>query len=174
MPRLGDALESRIKEHLEPRLGVPAQNSEKFLEELLDENRIVEVGEAVWKSISKTPLSELFQPVGEGDLEDFVIIVYEFWQHFRQSRYFEGIYSELVNYFFEKYGERELDILLEDMGVNQEMIINEILEMTGTGLKKILATGYLEERLRAHLESFYISEKAASLLSDAASRRKRP
>ncbi|MDM8518223.1 hypothetical protein QUF76_18655, partial [Desulfobacterales bacterium HSG16] len=100
------------------------------------------------------------------DMEDFILIEYDFWLNFRETRYFEEIYKELVYHFFDKYGDNELDVIIEDVGVSKEMVINEAIEFAAPGIEKSLDTGYLEKRIRAKLSSFYLSEKAASLFRE--------
>ncbi|MBF0204409.1 MAG: hypothetical protein HQK67_08880 [Desulfamplus sp.] len=123
------------------------------------------MGDKIWNSIAKKPLSEYFSTIDSNDMEDFIIIQYEFWLHFRKTLYFEEIYKELVYFFFEKYGDNELDVIFEDVGVSESMIINEVIELLSSGIQTALETGFIEERIRARLESFYFSEKTASLLS---------
>ena len=66
------------------------------------------MGEEIWSSIAKTKLSEYFKNIDANDMEDFIIIGYDFWLHFRKTPYFKEIYTDLVYFFFEKYADREL------------------------------------------------------------------
>ncbi len=166
MPSLEAAIESRVKEYIESNLEKTITRSERSLNEYFDTNQFNDSGEEIWESIAETPLSEHFSAIDAKDLEDFITIGSDFWLHFRKTPYFKGIYTELVKYFFKKYGDRTLDVILEDFGVTREMVILELTENLSCGIGKALSTGYLEARIRARLESFYFSEKAASLVSE--------
>lgn len=173
MPSLEAAIEKKVKDYIESNLENTIRRSEKSLTSYFDETRIVDTGEEIWESIAETKLSEYFSAIDDNDMEDFILIGYDFWLHFRSTKYFKGIYTELVKYFFKKYGDRELDVILEDVGVTREMVIGELVEMISPGIEKALSMGYLEERIRARLESFYLSKKAASLVSQKKSPKKK-
>jgi hypothetical protein len=126
---------------------------------------MIALTDQVWNSISKTPLSEYFNTIDSNDMEDFLLIGYDFWLHFRKTPYFENIYKELVSYFFKKYGDNEIDIIIEDVGINEDMVINDIIHIISPAIETALNIGYLEERIRCRLESFYLSEKTASLIN---------
>ncbi len=165
MHSLEVAIESKVKSYIESNLESTIRRSEKSLINYFDETRIVDTGEEIWESIAETKLSEYFSTIDDNDMEDFIVIGYDFWLHFRKTKYFKGIYTELVKYFFKKYGDRELDVILEDIGVTEEMVIGELIEIIAPGIEKALSIGYLEERIRARLEDFYFSKKAAALIS---------
>lgn len=159
------AVEKTVKSYIEKNLGNTIRRSEKSLNAYFDEAHIIEMGDEIWTSVSKTKLSEYFRMVNAGDMEDFIIIGYDFWLHFRKTPYFKAIYTDLVYFFFEKYGDRELDLIAEDVGVTEKMVVNELVQTLSHGIKKALASGYLEERIRARLENFYLSPETAALVS---------
>lgn len=164
LPNLEATFERRIREFIQANLERALQHSERFLVEFLDQDRIVELADVVWDSIARVPLAEHFGTIDADDMEDFVVIGIEFWLHFRKTRYFEQIHTELVHAFFEKYGEKEVDVLLEDVGVSRQMVIREVMELLSPGIEKALASGYLERRIRARLSAFYGSKRAAAAL----------
>ena len=164
MPSLEADIESRVKTYIKTNIDNKIQHSEKLLIEFFNEKNIHAMGDKIWESIAKTPLSEYFSTIDASDMEDFILIEYDFWLNFRKTRYFEEIYKELVYHFFNKYGDNELDVIIEDVGVTEDMIINEIIEFAAPGIETSLAAGYLEKRIRARLESFYLSDKALSLV----------
>ena len=48
------------------------------------------------------------------------------------------------------------------------MVADELVHALGHGVDKALASGYLEQRIRAHLEAFYGSPEARGLLTTLA------
>jgi hypothetical protein len=165
MGSLETAIENKIKSYIQSNLGSTIKRSERSLNEYFDESHIIEMGEEIWSSIAKTKLSEYFNEIDADDMEDFIIIGYDFWLNFRQTPYFKAIYTDLVNFFFEKYADRELDVILEDVGVTQKMVVNELIEAVSPGIETALSIGYLEERIRSRLEDFYLSPKTEALIS---------
>ncbi len=163
IPALEQAFEKRIRGFIESNLKNSILRSERFVKELLVENQIIEMGEEIWESISKEPLSEYFDFINGDDMEDFILTGYDFWGHFRKTSYFQKIYTEIVQHFYEKYGDEDLDIFIEDVGVTKEMLVHELTELVSPGVEKALAIGYVEERIRARLWSFYGSKKASKI-----------
>ena len=162
---LENIIEEKVKRYIESNLERTLRRSETSLVRYFNEDRIVDAGEQVWDLVSKNHLNEYFSAINADDMEDFILIGYEFWLHFRKTKYFEGIYTELVKYFFKKYGDKELYVILEDVGVTKEMVVNELCEIVAPGMETALSTGYLEERIRARLSQFYNSRQAAEALS---------
>lgn len=169
LPKLEERVESglsRYIEHHRPRI---AREGKRQLTEVLDQDSLRGIADEIWGALDKLPLSEAFAFVGARDVEDFVVICYEFWLRFRKSRYFRTILAELVGYFFDKYGEESVLSLIDDMGVSEQLVKEELTFFLSPLLDHAQATGFLEERLRLHLEPFYRSSEAASLLAQALS-----
>ena len=166
LPSLESEIENRIIKYIESTIDNKIQHSENILMEIFNEKHMSALTDQLWDSISKNSLSEYFNTIDPYDMEDFILIGYDFWLHFRKTKYFEKIYKELVTYFFEKYGDNELDVIIDDVGVTEEMVINDVIQLISQAVETALNIGYLEERIRARLESFYLSEKTASLIND--------
>ncbi|MFZ2631166.1 MAG: hypothetical protein WA081_13620 [Desulfosalsimonadaceae bacterium] len=159
------AVEKTVKTYIEKNLGNTIRRSEKSLNNYFDEPHIIEMGDEIWTSISRTKLSEYFKMLGAGDMEDFIIIGYDFWMHFRKTPYFKEIYTDLVYFFYEKYGDRELELIAEDVGVTEKMVVNELTQSLSHGIEKAYAIRFLEERIRARLENFYMAPQTAELMT---------
>lgn len=165
------AVEKTVKAYIEKNLEGTIRRSEKSLNAWFDEAHIIEMGEDIWDSVSRNPLSEYFRMLDGNDMEDFIVIGYEFWLHFRKTPYFRKIYTDLVYFFFEKYGNRELAVIAEDVGVTEKMVVNELAQTLSRSIDTALSTGYLEERIRARLENFYTSPTAAAVVAGGAAAR---
>jgi hypothetical protein len=134
-------------------------------EHTLDPELVRSVADEVWTSLAPLRLRELFTLVGEQDLEDFVVLVHQFWLEYRKSPYFQRIMREMVDYFFTKYGEQTLAELVEDMGVGEQLVANELAALFGPLVEHALHSGVVEAQIRAQLRPFYDSKACADLLS---------
>jgi hypothetical protein len=92
------------------------------------------------------------------------VLGYEFWQRYRKTRYFREISRELVDHFFSKYAGDSLLDLLDDVGVTASMVSEELRGFLPPLLERARTTGFLEQRIRAHLERFYRSDAVAALV----------
>ncbi len=164
IPSLEPMIEKQVKQYITHNLDRSIDRSETFLTEFLDQDQILETSEEIWDALAPKRLSKYFKAIDADDMEDFILIGHEFWLHFRKTRYFKIVSKELTDYFYEKYGDKELDFMIEDFGVTEEMVIREVIEIVSPCIEKALSIGYVEERVRARLESFYYSEKVAALI----------
>jgi hypothetical protein len=164
LPELERRVEGAISRFIEQHRGRIARDSERHLLEILDAECLRSIADEFWDSISSKRLSDVFAQLGEHDLEDFVVLCFEFWLKFRRTPYFRGILVELVAHFFSKYGDQSVLSLIEDMGVTEAMVLHELNTVLGPLLQHAEVTGFFEQRLRAHLEPFYRSQGVAAIL----------
>ncbi|HKU41946.1 MAG TPA: hypothetical protein VJR89_27500 [Polyangiales bacterium] len=141
-----------------------AQLTERGVAELLDSERLRAVVDELWDRFASRPLSELFAFVGEQDIEDFVVLVHEFWLRYRKTDFFRRIAAELVDFFFEKYGQTTLLALIDDMGVTEAMVRREVVLFLPPMFEEAAVRGALERHIRARLDGFYGSAAAAAAL----------
>jgi hypothetical protein len=141
-----------------------ARDAERHLLELLDAERLRQLVDEIWDGVSSMRLSDAFAYVGEQDIEDFIVLGYEFWQRYRTSDFFRRISSELVDHFFRKYGRETLFGLIEDMGVTAAMLIDELRALLGPLFEQAARSGFLERQIRTALEDFYHSPAALEAL----------
>lgn len=115
----------------------------------------------VWARVSPMRLSDVFATIQERDVEDFVVLAYEFWLRYRKTEFFRRISTEVIDYFFQKYERATLQALIDDMGVSEEMVAEAVIELLQPLLDHAASSGALESGIRARLESFYGSPEAA-------------
>lgn len=165
VPALERHVAARLSRYLETNADRIAREGERQLLQALDEDTLRRAAAEIWEELAPMRLSEVFAQIEGYDLEDFVVFGYEFWLKYRKTDYFQEIVRELVGHFFDKYGDESLGSLIEDMGVTQDMVLTDVREFVGPLLAHAHATGFLERRVRAHLEPFYASKSAGALLA---------
>jgi hypothetical protein len=155
--RLGAALARHLPQPLEPSAAnvVAALDAEQF-HSVLDD---------VWAAVSAMRLSEAFAWIGEQDLEDFVVLGYEFWTRYRKSPYFRRITEQQVDHFFDKFGAGSARALLEDLGVTESVVVMESVGVLQPLLRNDGAGDALEALIRARLQPFYCSQAFDALLA---------
>lgn len=166
-------VEKRLAELLEHYLD---QNRERLTRDLeqrllqaLNPDTIRSLLDEIWDGVAGMQLSEAFQFLGEQDLEDFVVLVHEFWLRYRKSDFFRAISAEMVDHFFAKYGDETLSSLIDDMGVSQAMVSAELNGFLQPWVSHALQSGALEQLLRDQLSDFYGSDAALAALESAQS-----
>lgn len=164
VPQLERFVAAALARALERKAEGLAAHSKDLLLEVVDEAFLRAAADDAWDVLAPMRLDELFAHISTYDLEDFIVIGYEFWLKYRKTRYFRSVTAEVVDYFFEKYGDDSVRSLIEDMGVDEQMVVVEVLALAQPLVERALESGYLEARIRARLEAFYTSEAASRLL----------
>jgi hypothetical protein len=164
LPALEQRLTRMLTRYFERRKSAPRPTELELLE-LVDPELLRSLIDEIWAAVAPKPLTETFSFIGEQDLEDFVVLGYEFWLRYRKSDYFREIMEEMVDHFFAKYGRLSLAELLEDVGVDEPMIARELETFLVPLLDEASRTGFLEQQIRESLGAFYRSPAAEALLA---------
>jgi len=167
VPGLDETFERRIKAWLSDSLPSLIARSEQFLHKALSDDELRDTVMAAWVSLEDRTIEDLQDGLGDVQLQEFVVLGYDFWLHFRQTPYFEGCVRAVVEGLYARYGNQPVMNLLADIGVTREVIVTE-LEAVGLPLVDLLRQeGYLEALLRRRLEPFYRSAATKKLLAAA-------
>lgn len=167
--RLAPELERRLSGffsgYIERHRDQIAEYCQTHLAAVLEAEGLRSIADDVWSTLSRMRLSEVFAFLGEQDLEDFVVLSYEFWLRFRKTSFFRQIIEELVSKFFEKYGQESVAAWIDDMGITEQMVAQELTTFLVPLFDHAQKTGFLEQIVRTQLEPFYRSEACATLLA---------
>jgi hypothetical protein len=153
-----------LSEYVEARADRFAQDARRSLREVIDVEWLRRVADEIWDEISAKPVGAAGQVLSAQDLEDFVVLGYEFWLKFRKTKYFRAVSTEVVDRLFEKYGDETVQSVILDMGVTAEMIARELNTFLSPFFERALLSGFLQRVLRERLEPFYRSAAVADIL----------
>lgn len=165
VPGLDESFERRLKSWLADSLPGLISRGEQFLHRSLTDEELRDSVRAAWVSVEDLTVEELREGMGDLQLQEFVMLGYEFWLEFRKTPYFEGCVQAVVTHLFELYGDRPLLDLLGDMGVNEDLVKAEIDGFFLPVIDALREEGYLEALVRRRLAPFYASAAARNLLS---------
>ena len=166
VPGLDETFERRIKAWLAESLPGLIVRSEQFLHRALTDDELRDSVMAAWVSLENQTIAELQDGLGEVELQEFVVLGYDFWLNFRKTAYFEGCARAVVEHLFAKYGDRPVMDLLNDIGVTLDVIVTEIAELGLPIIDVLHKEGYVEALVRRRLGSFYKSAAAKKLLAE--------
>lgn len=165
VPGLDETFERRIKAWLADSLPGLISRSEQFLHKALSDDELRDTVMAAWVSLEGRTIAELKEGLGDVELQEFVVMGYEFWLNFRKTGYFEGCARAVVEHLFAKYGDRPVMDLLQDVGVTREVIVTEVESLALPIVEVLAKEGYLEALVRRRLGAFYRSAAAKKLLA---------
>ncbi|MFC4372629.1 hypothetical protein ACFO5K_00840 [Nocardia halotolerans] len=111
-----------------------------------------------WRKHAGDSVGSFRDLVSEGDVEDAVVLTFEFWRTFRDTDYFHALLDEGIDHVFDKYGSTPLAELLAELGVGRADMLEEALRFGPPVLEKLDERGYLDAVLRRRLAPFYASD----------------
>lgn len=167
VPGLDESFERRFKAWLSDSLPGLIARSEQFLHRALTDDELRDSVMAAWVSVEDCTIEELQEGLGDVQLQEFVVLGFDFWLQFRKTGYFEGCARAVVEHLFTMYGDRPVIELLSDVGVDRDLVIAEVNALAVPLIDALREEGYLEALIRRRLEPFYTSAAAKKLLQPA-------
>ncbi|MCL7944105.1 hypothetical protein [Marinobacter sp. ATCH36] len=164
VPGLDESFERQFKAWLSDSLPGLIARSEQFLHRALTDDELRDSVMAVWVSLEDRTIEELHEGLGDVQLQEFVVLGYEFWLQFRKTEYFERCARAVVEHLFTMYGDRPVIELLDAVGVDRDVVMAEVDAYALPVIDVLREEGYLEALIRRRLEPFYKSEAAKKLL----------
>ncbi|BBZ00103.1 hypothetical protein [Mycolicibacterium fallax] len=123
-----------------------------------DEDLLVDTVTELWRRNLDAPVASVRSVLTGADIEDVIVLVFEFWRSFRDTEYFRALLDAGIDGFFDKYGDTSLYELLAELGVGREDLIEEGLRFGPPVLGMLDERGFLAQLLRRRLRPFYASE----------------
>ena len=167
-PKLGSGIEDSVKSYITDSLEFILDESKSFLNESVTDEQLKASALDLWDMLEDKTLGEFQQGMDSIDLSEFVVLGYEFWKHFRKSKYFKHAYETIVDYFFDKYGSVEFSILLDDFMITPERVMKEVELFAPLVLNTLIDSGQLEGLIRRRLADFYESKAALACINKGA------
>lgn len=165
VPKLSGAVEDNVKNYISNNLDFLLDESKLFLAESLPVEEMKSSAMDFFEMLDDETLGELQSGIEGDNVHGFVVLGFEFWLHFRKTRYFRSACDLMVDFFFKKYGIRKLGVLLDNFGITQQQIMEEAGAFAPRILNTLKRSGQLEGLIRRRLNSFYSSSAAMDYLN---------
>ena len=167
-PRLEASIEESLKKYIGRSVQATAQRSIAFFLDHADDDLLREAALDFWGQLSALPIGSWRADLGEREVEELFVSVYEFWRELRRSDYYNELIEAGVDVVFDRYGDTPLATLLEDFGITRELMLAEGLRYAPRALAALRKHKLLEKLVRRNLEPFYRSEDFSEALRAAA------
>lgn len=118
---------------------------------------LLDAARDVWRAHQGDAIGSYRDVVTAADLEDIVVLAFEFWRTFRDTEYFHSMLDEGIDHVFAKYGEVPLADLLAELGIGRTDLLEEGMRFAPSVITTVDRHGYLDTVLRRQLEPFYRS-----------------
>lgn len=160
-----DAMEDGLKRHIGRSVGSVSQKTAQSLLDGEHDDALREVAVDSWQRLRELRIGELREDLSALDVEELFVTLYECWKELRGTDFIAQMIGTGIDTFFEKYGESSLADLLEDLGIDRDLMLAEALRFGPHVLTQLHAAGKLEPSVRRLLEPFYRSGKVEKILA---------
>jgi hypothetical protein len=167
-PKLSNAVEDNVKTYISNNLNFLLDESKLFLTESLTVEDMKSSAMDFLEMLDDETLGELQAGIDSDNVRGFVLLGFEFWLHFRETPYFRNACDLMVDFFFKKYGNNKLGVLLDTFEITQQQIMDEAGAFAPRVLNTLKRSGQLEGLIRRRLGSFYSSSAALDYLDTVA------
>lgn len=139
---------------------------------LLPNEDLADIATHIWSDIKQRSLKETFSQVQSIDFEEFFILVYESWKELRQTEFMQQVILDIVEAFYEYFGDYSLQELLHSVGLTENDLFIEAdrfvpyclgaldqHQLLDDIIKSLIAPFYLDTQTQRFIEN-YLAEKA--------------
>ena len=163
-PDLEKTAEASIKKYISHNTRSIIRHTEKRLEKSIESGEFEKAVMGFWDEFKDQKIGELRRYMTRDELEDLLVTGLEIWQQIRQTRYFNALLDEGIQFFFDKYGDTTLDQLIAEMGVTEKMIIDDAHHYAPHIIKELKKRGILQDTVRRRLAPFWEDPKTLEML----------
>ncbi len=135
----------------------------------LDDEHLLESLLDAWEMVRHRAIGRISAYIHPADVEDFFVIIYEYWQNLRQTDFYSELLDTGIDAFFSVYGDSTLADLLADLGIRKEMMLADAMRFAPPVLRVLRRKKMLAPTLRKLLQPFYESAQVHQLLTAAPS-----
>ena len=167
MERMGSldaALENTLKSYVKRNTRATMEMSERLVEHAMEAPKLKAVARQFWQQVKSMPLERATVHVRRDDVDDVVAIGSTIWNHFRQTTYARELLNELVHVWFENWGGLPASSVLETLGLDGARLRDEVTLALTPLVEEMERSGFLEAKVREHLQAFYGSPEVEGLL----------
>ncbi|MFN8499028.1 MAG: hypothetical protein U0641_14355 [Anaerolineae bacterium] len=132
-----------------PKRDVPRQHARRP-----DDAQARRQREGVRDANASRTMAEVCGDIDAAAVDAAIDVARQFWLHYRQTERFHALVAEIVEGFFERYGERDVRALLEKIAITQDVILEEALHFAIPVIEQGAEARYLERRIRKRLGAF--------------------
>ena len=157
---VSDGIKKQVRRNAEDRMRASESHlnstfeSEDFRDMLLD----------AWDDYKTLHIAEIRRHINSLDLEEFFVILYEYWRHLRQTEIFSTMVNAGIDRVLAMFGDMDLATVLKEIGITREMMIDDALRFAPPVIQHLKKRKMLQPALRRSLEGFYNSQEVIDIL----------
>ncbi len=153
-PKLSKGIDRQLMAFVNANIQDSLRESRTYLTSVVDEAAMSEVAGEIWNRNAEVTVAEVAGRIPQDAAVELALIAVDVWSHLRATPAFR----EQVTRWLDENADRSVADLLGEVGVTSQ----QVLDMVTPWLARAADDGFLEARIRARLEPFYVSFKPAT------------
>lgn len=155
--------QQRIEQKIEDYL---ARLIQQQLAELsvLSNDDLEDLLRTLWDDVKDKTVYEYISKINPLDIEEFFVLVYEYWKELRQQPFIQNLVLRGVEVFYEFYRDDTLQDLFYGIGLDEQDIYTEVQRFYPKLIRVLDREGLLEPLLVNVLSPFYARSETLSLI----------
>lgn len=163
-PNWSEELDENLNAFVKKQTAASLRASERFLIDMLASDEFRHVIRDMWHDNKHRTISSIRDYAGSIDVEELFVIGYEHWQELREQKAVAALISAGVDAVYRQLGPYTLTDLLEEIGVTEEMVIEDVQRFAPHAIKALEKKKLLEPLLRDLLSPYYESPELSAVL----------
>jgi hypothetical protein len=159
-PQMERKIDAQLVHFIHDNLQETIRESERFLNDALDEGELHKVADEIWATNAPAPVSKFAGHLHGAAFDAFVDIAVDFWLHLRTTPFFADLLAQIVHNLYLQHGKKPIAALLTEVGITPAAAVAAIHPLAAAWIARTLEDGYLEARIRQRLGAFYASYAA--------------
>lgn len=130
----------------------------------LPNEELAEIALQIWSDLKARPVRKSFAQLNAIDVEEFFILVYEFWKELRHTPQIQAIILHVVDAFYESFADYDLKALLNAVGLQEQDLHEEAQRFAPDLLQGLEQSNVLDPLIEALIQPFYQSDSTQQLI----------
>lgn len=164
-PQLSVVIEDAARDFVTGSVSSILQESETLLMDSMEGGILRDVILDVWQQLRERTTGSFRDMVTALDIEEFFVIVYEYWHSLRRTEFYAAFIDSGIDAFFEKYGDASLAELLQEVGITRDMMLADAMRFAPHVIKVLKRKKMLDTIVRNELAPFYQSGQVEKILA---------
>ncbi len=117
-----------------------------------------------WEDAKYTTLYEHISHLNPLDVEEFFVLIYEYWKELRQSEFIQTLVLHGVEVFYEINKDYTIEEILKSVGLTENDLVVECLRFYPKIINILDQNGLLEPLITSLLQPFYMRTQTLNLI----------
>lgn len=154
---LDETVEEGLRRYIAKSVGSASQRAVEMLLDEEGDEILRDASLRAWKELKNLRLGELRRHIDERTLEEIFVAGFEYWRELRKAPIYTKLIDAGIDAFFERYGKVSLKALLDDLGIDRDLMLAEAMRHAPHVIQALKKKKMLEPTVRRLLQRFYNS-----------------